>query len=110
MLDAEPRSLTISLLEIAEMELKIAPQLVGRLPDDLKLVGVEVKPRSVKVMAPVGEPKKGEKIELTTTPIYLESITEETIIFCKIIAPPNLQPVDKRWPDAEVAIKVRSKK
>ena len=54
--------------------------------------------------------KKGEKIELTTTPIYLESITEETVIFCKIIAPPNLQPVDKRWPDAEVAIRVRSKK
>jgi hypothetical protein len=45
-------------------------------------------------------------VSLITTPIYLESIYNNTNIFCKIIAPPAVQPVDKRWPDVEVVIKV----
>ncbi|MBT8368649.1 MAG: DNA integrity scanning protein DisA nucleotide-binding domain protein [Deltaproteobacteria bacterium] len=39
-------------------------------------------------------------------PVYLESIYNDTNIFCKIMAPPAVQPVDKRWPDVEVVIKV----
>jgi hypothetical protein len=45
-------------------------------------------------------------VNLITMPIYLESIYNDTNIFCKIIAPPAVQPVDKRWPDVEVVIKV----
>ena len=43
---------------------------------------------------------------VTTTPIYLETIRENTTILCKIIAPPNIQPVDRRWPDVEVMVEV----
>jgi len=45
-------------------------------------------------------------VSTITTPIYLESIYNDTKIFCKIIAPPAVQPTDKRWPDVEVVIKV----
>jgi hypothetical protein len=39
-----------------------------------------------------------------TTPIYLENLESDTVIYCKIIAPPALHPVDRRWPDVEVKI------
>ncbi len=29
-----------------------------------------------------------------------------TTVFCKIIAPPAIQPVDKRWPDVQVTVEV----
>ena len=45
-------------------------------------------------------------IDVITTPIYLEGIYNDTSLFCKIIAPPAVQPADKRWPDVEVVIKV----
>ena len=49
---------------------------------------------------------KEKGIDVITTPIYLESIYNDTSLFCKIIAPPSFQPADKRWPDVEVVIKV----
>jgi hypothetical protein len=41
-----------------------------------------------------------------TTPIYLENLEEETVIFCKIVAPPALLPLEKRWPDVTVTIRI----
>ena len=49
---------------------------------------------------------KDKPLTLTTTPIYLESISYNTTPYCKIIAPPPMQPADKRWPDVEVIITV----
>ncbi len=53
---------------------------------------------------------KDQISSITTTPIYLENFRETTTLFCKIIALPAVQPVDKRWPDVEVTIEVRTKK
>jgi hypothetical protein len=52
---------------------------------------------------------KGQVLSLTTTPIYLETIRQTTTLFCKIVAPPAIQPLDRRWPDVEVTIEVKSK-
>jgi hypothetical protein len=38
--------------------------------------------------------------------VDINSIYRDASIFCKIIAPPSMQPVDKRWPDVEVVIKI----
>ena len=66
---------------------------------------MEVIPEKVKVFSPaVGT--KDKIVSVITTPIYLESIYSNTNLFCKIIAPPTVQPVDRRWPDVEVVIKV----
>ena len=62
-------------------------------------------PPKVKVFSPA-ESSKDKTASLITTPIYLDSIYSSTSIFCKIIAPPAIQPVEKRWPDVEVVIKV----
>ena len=71
----------------------------------MKILSVEVVPEKVKVLSPVSA-GKSQAVNVITTPIYLESIYNDTNIYCKIIAPPAAQPADKRWPDVEVVIKV----
>ncbi len=105
LIDVVPSSVELTLAEIVEHEVVIKPQLVGKLPGKMKIQSMEVIPAKVKVLSPaVGG--KDEIVNVTTTPIYLESISDTTQLFCKIIAPPTLQPVDKRWPDVEVIITV----
>lgn len=109
LLDAEPSSLSLSLREIVERDVVVLPQLVGTLPEDLKLVSVELNPKTVRVLSPQDEEEQRE-INLVTTPIYLKSITENTRLVCKIIAPPNVQPAKKDWPNVEVRITVSQRR
>jgi hypothetical protein len=105
LLDVTPSSVELVLAEIEEREITIKPQLVGKLPGAMKIIAVEVFPEKVKVLSPVAQ-GKNKVMSVTTTPVYLESIYNDTKIFCKIIAPPAVQPIDRRWPDVEVMIKV----
>jgi diadenylate cyclase len=108
LLDTEPSDFVVSLVEIVEKEVMVKPQLVGKLRPDLKIKSLDVNPQAVKVLAPVSMNKENQ-VTLTTTPIYLESIEESTRVFCKIIAPPSVHPVERRWPDVEVSIEVSPK-
>jgi uncharacterized protein (TIGR00159 family) len=105
LLEVVPSSIELNLAEIEEKEVTIKPQLVGKLPGSMKIISIEVIPEKLKVFSPVTA-GKNRPISVITTPIYLESIYNDTNIFCKVIAPPAVQPVDKRWPDVEVVIKV----
>jgi len=107
LLDAEPSTLVLSLKEIVEKELAVKLQLVGRPPAGFRVVSVAVSPQSVRVLSPAEEGESRE-ISVMTTPIYLENIREDTRLFCKIIAPPTVQPAGRRWPDVEVQILVSS--
>jgi DNA integrity scanning protein DisA with diadenylate cyclase activity len=109
LLDVAPESLSLNLAEIVEQELRIKPQLIGKVARGFKLGSVQVSPSSVRVLLPA-ETGKGKMVTLSTTPIYLEGLTESTHLFCKIVAPPSVQPVDKRWPDVEVSIEVAPEK
>jgi hypothetical protein len=105
LLEVIPSSIELNLAEIEEKEVTIKPQLVGKLPGSMKIISIQVVPEKLKVLSPVTA-GKNRPISVITTPIYLESIYNDTNIFCKIIAPPAVQPADKRWPDVEVVIKV----
>jgi len=105
LLDMVPSSMELTLAEIVEHEVYIKPQLVGNLPAGLKIIKIEVIPPKIKVLSPEADGKK-KIIDVITTPIYLQSIYNDISLFCKIIAPPAVQPTDKRWPDVEVVIKV----
>ena len=107
LLDVVPSSVELTLAEIEEREVKVKPQLVGKLPAGVKIIAIEVLPEKVKVLSPVAQ-GKNMVVNVMTTPIYLESIYNDIKIYCKIIAPPTVQPSDKRWPDVEVVIKVGS--
>jgi len=105
LLDVIPPSFELTLAEIVEKELIIKPQLVGKLPGGLKIRSLEVKPGNVKVFSPAID-EMDKLISLTTTPIYLNNIYENTTIYCKIVALPAVQPKEKRWPDVVVVITV----
>lgn len=107
-LEMQPASLSIVLEEILQKELTVKPQLVGRLPRGVKLVSIDVNPPTVPALVPIGVDKKGE-MSLMTTPIYLESIKEDAVLFCKIIGTADIHPAEKRWPDVQVHIKARGK-
>jgi YbbR domain-containing protein len=104
LLDVIPSSIELHMAEIEEREVAIKPQLVGKLPGGMKITAIKTIPEKIKVLSPVAE-GRNKLIEVITTPIYLESIYNDTKIYCKIIAPPTVQPVEKRWPDVEVVIK-----
>ena len=105
LLDVDPSSFELTLAEIVEKELVIQPQLVGKLPEGLKIRYSEVRPEKIKVFAPASE-EMDKLLSLTTTPIYLNNIYETTTIYCKIIALPAVQPKEKRWSDVVVRITV----
>ncbi len=105
LLDILPSNVEIILAAVSKREVVVKPQLVGSLQGNLKLRAIEVIPRKVKTM--VAEVANAdERIDVTTTPIYLDSVTGDTVVYCKIIAPPSFQPVDKRWPDVTVRLTV----
>lgn len=107
LMEVIPSKLDLTLASIAEQWAEVTPQLVGSLPGGVKLRGVTVTPEKVRIQGPT--PEKGKKpITVTTSPIYLESITENTRVFCKIIAPQTLRPVGRpTWPEVEVNVSVR---
>jgi uncharacterized protein (TIGR00159 family) len=106
LVDAEPSEVTVKLHSYVQMDISIKPQLIGSLPEGYELKSVEVGPRSLPVMF-TGDRNAGDEFFLSTTPIYLQTITEDTKMLSKIIAPPDMLPADGRdWPDAVVAIKL----
>lgn len=106
LLDTSPQQLKLTLAAVVEKNVPITPQIIGKLPGNLKIKKITVSPETVLVTIPV---TKEERIteEVLTTPIYLESISTDSKLFCKIIARPSIQPVTKRWPDVEVFIEVK---
>jgi hypothetical protein len=106
LLDVVPSSIELTLAEIVEHQVTVKPQLVGKLPGGLKIHSIELKPEKLRVFSPVTNVKT-QAVSVITTPIYLESIYEDTKLFCKIIAPPTVHPAEKRWPDIEVTISVK---
>ena len=105
LLDVVPSGVELTLAEIEEREVPIKPQLIGKLPNGLKILDLKIIPPKVKVLSPAAV-GKDNVVSIITTPIYLESIYSDTSVFCKIIAPSAFQPADKRWPDVEMQIKV----
>lgn len=106
-LEISPAQVEVTLAKIVRRSVPIKPQLLGNLPPNRKLKNVSVTPPEIMVLAP--PISNGEKaVSVSTTPIYLNSLQSSNRIFCKIIAPPDVQPVTKPWPDVEVFIDVET--
>jgi len=104
-LDAVPAGLEITLAEIVQKTVPIVPQLVGKLPEGKKIKAIKVQPETIQVLAPPD--RSGNKtVNASTTPVYLSSIESSQILYCKIIAPPSMQPVNKKWPDVMITIEL----
>ena len=108
LLDVDPPSIEVNISKLTQTMLPVKPQLVGNLPDGLRMVSAKVVPESVSVFVPSGDAGKAYK-NITTTPVYLDNIRENTMFYCKVVAPQAVQPLDKRWPDVEVQVVVEPK-
>ena len=106
-LGSEPAKIEVNLADMVKRTIPIVPQLVGKLPANLKLKKVQVIPDQVAVLLP--SPKRGDKSpSVATTPVYLNSIQGDIRLFCKIIADPTIQPEVKPWQVVEVVIEVEN--
>ncbi len=106
LLDTSPQQLKLTLAAVIEKNVPITPQIIGKLPGSLKIKKITVTPETVLVTIPVTKEEKNSE-EVLTTPIYLESISTDSRLFCKVIARPSIQPAAKRWPDVEVFIELK---
>ncbi|MBT8339464.1 MAG: hypothetical protein HKP58_07220, partial [Desulfatitalea sp.] len=104
-IDIVPSIIDIDLTTIVEREVLVNPQLVGTLRGGLTLDAMEVSPRHIKALVPASATVE-KTLSVTTTPIYLESISGDAAVYCKIIAPPEYQPLARRWPDVVVRLDV----
>ncbi len=106
LLDVEPPQFDVVLGAIEEREIPVHAQLVGALPAGLVLDNIVVIPERVRAVTPLSKNGDDAGRSVTTTPIYLQSVSESTQIQCKIIAPANFQPAGRRWPDVEVHLTI----
>ncbi len=104
-LSSTPDRIQVTLAQIIRTSLPVVPQLVGSLPPGLKITKVRVRPERIQVLVP---PSTSDDAPLTvsTTPVYLNSVSASSRIFCKVIAAQHIQPVVRPWPDVEVLIEV----
>ena len=109
LVDAQPSNLSMELVQILERELAVKPQWVGKIPNSLKIISVNISPSRIRALVR-SDSFKESTVVLRTTPIYLENIRSTTTIYSKIIVPPSIQPADGKWPDVEVQIKLARKK
>lgn len=108
LLDVVPESLDVHLAEIVQKEVPIVPQLLGKVSDGRTIKQVTVEPEMIQVLAPPD--RDGTKtVNLSTTPIYLNSIESSSTIYCKVIAPPSMQSFEKKWPDVKVFIEIEER-
>lgn len=105
LVDVEPSNIEINIAKLAKATLPVKPQLVGSLPPGLNLVSISTSPEHLTVFIPADSGRENFK-SITTTPVYLDSIRGSTTIYCKVVTPPSIQPVDKRWPDVEVILNI----
>ncbi len=105
LLGTDPSSLKMNITELKEIEAIIKPQFIGSLPKGKKIRKIELKPKTITILAPMDRGEEGE-IFLLTTPIYLENVKQDVTLFCKLVAPSNIQALDRDLPDVEVNISV----
>lgn len=101
-LRSEPARLELEFTEIEEVTLGVEPQLIGALPPGWRLASVEVTPAAMRARIP--RTNGGTQVRLTTSPIFLETIRATTTLYCGIVAPPHIQPVNGAWPNVEVRL------
>lgn len=106
-LEIQPANVTLELSNLTMRQMRVTPQLVGKLQAGYMIGNIEINPAVVDVIVPEG--KENSQKELLTTPIYLQGIEKSTTVYCKIVAPYGFQPQDKRWPDVSVTINISRK-
>ncbi|MDZ7264080.1 MAG: diadenylate cyclase [candidate division KSB1 bacterium] len=98
-----PATLEFDLMQITETDANVIAQIIGNFPRSVALDTIRISPQRIRVMVPVDE-ASDTPVVLQTTPIYAESIRENMVIRCHVVAPPQIRPANGGWPIIEVHI------
>ncbi|MCJ7582882.1 MAG: CdaR family protein [Candidatus Aminicenantes bacterium] len=90
-----PSQVRMRLEKSKEIMMEVVPDLVGKLPENLELIRVEVTPTKISIIGPESKVKETDKV--MTSPIFLSSLTESIEIETDLILPdPDLRVVSYR--------------
>jgi diadenylate cyclase len=103
LLDAQPSTVEVALRAIRALDVQVRPNLVGKLARGLRIVSLQVSPRTIAALSSLGEESLGASA-VTTTPIDLGALKGSTTVYAQVLAPPGLEPADKKWPQVAVRI------
>ncbi|MBN2041521.1 MAG: diadenylate cyclase [Spirochaetes bacterium] len=107
LVDVNPANYILTIHSFKQQRFFIKPQFIGSLPENFEIESVVTTPDELSVWITSDQPSS-EDIYLTTTPIYLQTISQDTKLICNIIAPPGIIPINnKQWPEVYVSINVR---
>lgn len=107
LLDVDPSNFRITIHSFNQQELEVRPQLIGNLPEDFEIEKIEVSPDKLPALFTT-ELNAAEEVSLTTTPIYLQTITQSSKLMCEVIAPRGVIPVNNRqWPQVIISLTLK---
>ncbi len=108
LLFVEPGSWKITVNSFNQQDMSVKPQLIGNLPDGFEIDTIEVAPETIPVLF-TAELTPFDEAALTTTPIYLQTVTQSTKLICKVIAPEGIIPAvkNRQWPDVIVTLNLK---
>ena len=107
LVDINPANYHIIMHSFIQQKFVIKPQLVGHLPEGYDIETVETNPNELTAWI-TSDQTTSDEIFLSTTPIFLQTITQNTKLICNIIAPPGIIPIDnKQWPEVYVNINLK---
>jgi uncharacterized protein (TIGR00159 family) len=107
LLYVEPGSWKVTVNSFNLQDVTIKPQLIGNLPDGFEIDNIDVNPETIPVLL-TSELNPFDELVVTTTPIYLQTITQSTKLICKVIAPQGIIPGNnKQWPDVIVTLNLK---
>ncbi|MDZ4787247.1 MAG: CdaR family protein [bacterium] len=98
----EPSQLEIALDKKVEREVQVVVPRYGNLPEDVKLIGIEVKPSTIIVSGPENSMKNVKRIE--TEPVDIRDIRTNLTKTLSVRSPGNL--IESSINQVEVSIKI----
>jgi uncharacterized protein (TIGR00159 family) len=104
LLEIQPTEFDLVVKQAEELNIPIQPQFIGAVPTGYKLTGMDISPSTIVVADP------GNITFLTTTPIYLNGLRENTTVLCKIIVPEQMHSRERKWPDVSVRLTISEDK
>jgi len=97
----QPGKLSLTAHQTAPVDVPIKVDTIGKLPQELVLKKIEVRPEYVKITA---KKKSKRDIQVRTEPIDLASIKETTKITPRLLLPPTMEFTEKKIPLVTVTI------
>lgn len=102
-----PVYIHVKLEKTKKVEMEVVPTIIGRLPEDLRLVKVEVTPPKVTVSGPESKIRPRDKV--ITSPIDVSTLTDSAVLEVDLILPrPELRLL-ALYPRARVNIVLEKK-